>query len=127
MAENLCHLDDSDVLGASPNFYKSKVYIKGIDNILQGFYSAYENHYPIRLTPDIIWLLIVQGFAQHVNFNAERLREKFVNFKGKKKLQIIISKYHSYKQMKSKDYEDLFENLSEIIKENVGEEFDKYT
>ena len=89
---------------------------------MQGFYSAYENHYPIRLTPDIIWLLIVQGFAQHVNFNAERLREKFVNFKGKKELEIIISKYHSYKQMKSKDYEDLFENLSEKIKENVGEE-----
>ena len=121
MVENQYHLDDSDILGASPNFYTSKVYQEGI-NILQGFYSAYENHLPICLTPDIIWLLIVQGFSQHVNYNAEKLREKFVNFEGKKELEIIIPKYHSYKQMKSEDYEELFENLTEKIKENVGEE-----
>ena len=122
MVENQYYLNNYNVLGASPNFYSSKVYTKGIDNILQGFYSAYENHLPIRLTPDIIWLLIVQGFAQHVNYNAEELRQKFVNFEGKKKLEIIINKYHSYKQMKSEDYEYLFENLTEKIKENVGEE-----
>ena len=121
MVENQYHLDDSDILGASPNFYTSKVYQEGI-NILQGFYSAYENHLPICLTPDIIWLLIVQGFSQHVNYNAEKLREKFVNFEGKKELEIIIPKYHSYKQMKSEDYEELFENLTEKIKENIGEE-----
>ena len=122
MIENQYHLDNYCVLGASPNFYTSKVYTKGINNILQGFYSAYENHLPIRLTPDIIWLLIVQGFSHHVNYNSKELREKFVNFEGKKKLEIIIPKYHSYKQMKSEDYAELFENLTEKIKENVGEE-----
>ena len=122
MAENQYLLNDENVLGASPNFYKTKVYIKGISNILQGFYSAYENHLPIRLTPDIIWLLIVQGFAQHVNFNAEKLRDKFVNFENKKTLEVIISKYHSYKQMKSEDYENLFEKLTEQVKSYVGEE-----
>ena len=122
MVENQYYLDDYNVLGASPNYYTSKVFIRGINNILQGFYSAYENHLPILLTPDIIWLLIVQGFSHHVNFNTEYLREKFVNFEGKKKLEIIISKYHSYKQMKSEDYEDLFANLTEKVKEHVGEE-----
>ena len=122
MVENQYHLDNYCVLGASPNFYTSKVYIKGINNILQGFYSAYENHLPIRLTPDIIWLLIVQGFSHHVNYNAKNLREKFVNLEGKKKLEIIIPKYHSYKQMKSEDYAELLENLTEKIKENVGVE-----
>ena len=122
MANNQYLLDDYNVVGASPNFYTTKVFIRGINNILQGFYSTYENHLPIRLTPDIIWLLIIQGFANHVNYNSEELREKFVNFEGKKKLQIIISKYHSYKQMKSSDYETLFENLTEEIKSYTGEE-----
>ena len=122
MAEKQFLLNEYNVIGASPNFYTTKVYIEGVSNILQGFYSAYENHLPIRLTPDIIWLLIVQGFAHHVNFNAEYLRNRFVNFENKKKLELIISKYHSYKQMKSKDYENLFENLTEQIKENIGEE-----
>ncbi len=48
------------------------------------FYNAYENHLPICLTPYIIWLLIVQGFSQHINFNAEYYRNKFVNFENKK-------------------------------------------
>ena len=122
MVENQYLLNDSDVMGASPNFYTTKVYTKDISNILQGFYSAYENHLPIRLTPDIIWLLIVQGFAQHINFNSADLRERFVNFENKKKLEVIISKYHSYKQMKSEDYEDLFENLTEQIKAHIGAE-----
>ena len=122
MVENQYLLNDSDVMGASPNFYTTKVYTKDISNILQGFYSAYENHLPIRLTPDIIWLLIVQGFAQHINYNSEALRERFVNFENKKKLEVIISKYHSYKQMKSEDYEDLFENLTEQIKAHIGAE-----
>ena len=59
MAEKQFLLNDS-VEGASPNLYTTKVYTEGVSNILQGFYSAYENHLPIRLTPDIIWLLIVQ-------------------------------------------------------------------
>ena len=122
MAQKQFLLNKYNVVGASPNFYTTKVYTEGVSNILQGFYSAYENHLPIRLTPDIIWLLIVQGFAQHVNFNAEYLRNKFVNFENKKKLELIITKYHSYKQMKSEDYENLFENMTEQIKENIGEE-----
>ena len=122
MAKNQFLLNKYNVVGASPNFYTTKVYTKGISNILQGFYSAYENHLPIRLTPDIIWLLIVQGFAQHVNYNAEYLRNRFVNFENKKKLELIITKYHSYKQMKPEDYENLFENMAEQIKKNIGEE-----
>ena len=46
----------------------------------------------------------------------------FVNFENKKKLEVIIRKYHSYKQMKSEDYENLFENLTGQIKDYVGEE-----
>ena len=122
MAKNQFLLNKYNVVGASPNFYTTKVYTKGVSNILQGFYSAYENHLPIRLTPDIIWLLIVQGFAQHVNYNAEYLRNRIVNFENKKKLELIITKYHSYKQMKPEDYENLFENMAEQIKKNIGEE-----
>ena len=122
MVENQYLLNSDNVLGASSNFYKKKVFTKGISSILQGFYSAYENHLPIRLTPDIIWLLIVQGFAQHVNFNAEYLREKFVNFENKKTLEVIIKKYHSYKQMNSRDYENLFGDLTNQVKSYVGEE-----
>ena len=51
--------------------------------VLCGFYEAYSIHYPIRIKPDDIWLLIVQAFSNHININSESLRKMFVNFDGK--------------------------------------------
>ena len=55
---------------------------------LDGIYKAHSNHYPIRIKPDDIWLLILQSFSHHVNSNYEELREYFVNFDGKKMLNV---------------------------------------
>lgn len=49
-------------------------------------YMAYADHRCISITPDMIWLLICQGFSSHVNINTEKLRAKFVAFDDKKKL-----------------------------------------
>lgn len=49
---------------------------------------AYADHRPMSISPDMIWLLILQGFSNHVNQNNEDLRNQFVAFDGKKKLKI---------------------------------------
>lgn len=49
---------------------------------------AFSSHRPLVLTPDIFWLLIMQGLAQHVNANSEELRHMFVDHKGKRELSI---------------------------------------
>jgi len=69
---------------------------KGADSLVtfnyhsffEGMYEAYSQHRPFVLSPDMIWLLICQGFAQHVNNNAEELRKYFVDFDGK--LSLIV-------------------------------------
>jgi hypothetical protein len=38
---------------------------------LYGLYLAYAEHRPFTLSPDMIWLLILQGIANHVNFSHE--------------------------------------------------------
>lgn len=57
--------------------------------VYDGFLDAYRNHRPITISPDIIWLLIVQGFSHHVSKYAEELRPLFVNFNGKEELKLI--------------------------------------
>jgi len=47
-------------------------------------HQAYARHYPVTISPDMIWLLIAQGFASHVNQNGEEMRSYFVDFDGKK-------------------------------------------
>jgi hypothetical protein len=52
----------------------------GYHSFFDGIYHAYLEHRPVVLSPDAVWLLISQGFAQHVNANAEKLRRYFVDF-----------------------------------------------
>ncbi len=50
--------------------------------------KAYAEHRPVVLSPDDVWLCISQGFAQHVNKNAEALRDKLVFHEDKMTLKV---------------------------------------
>ena len=50
---------------------------------------AFYCHYPLRISPDIIWITILQGLAIHIDRNQESLRSKFVDFDGKEKITVI--------------------------------------
>src|SRR5262245_10640476 len=52
-------------------------------------HAAFNDHRPLVIAPDHIWLLISQGFAAHVRVNAEALRHLFVEHDGKKTIEII--------------------------------------
>ena len=61
----------SDVLDHSLDINQQLAYINSNVPVLNGFYTAHTNHYPIRIKPDDIWLLIMQAFSNHVNVNSE--------------------------------------------------------
>ena len=88
---------------------------------LSGFFYAYCNHYPLRIKPDDIWLLIVQCFSFHVNENSERLRNYFVNFKGKKNLKVKIET----PKIDKKDIEIFVEKINRELKKYVGDDIIK--
>lgn len=64
----------------------------GYHSFFSGMYQAYADHRPFVLSPDMIWLLISQGFARHVNANAENVRHHFVDFSGKLSLVVATDK-----------------------------------
>ena len=45
---------------------------------------AYFKHYPLKLSPSQIWILILQSIGIHIDQNAEKLRDKFVSHQDKK-------------------------------------------
>lgn len=96
------------VLGESPNFSPGKypnpntsvnVY-RSTGRLIQevpfqnGFVGtvmeAYNNHHKLRISPDHVWLAIVQAFNIYMNdmANAEELRDHFVMHKGKMVLNV---------------------------------------
>lgn len=58
------------------------------DNFYQCVVYAYACHKSLVLSPDMIWLLISQGFARYVNAHAEELRPKLVDHTGKMDLVV---------------------------------------
>jgi hypothetical protein len=57
----------------------------------EGFLTAFDKHYSLVLSPDMIMLLISQGIASHINENAELLRDRLVDFEGQKVLKIEMN------------------------------------
>ena len=55
-------------------------------SLIQGLVLAYKNHYPITITPDMIWILVLQGFSRFMEKYEDSVRDIFVNFEGKKEL-----------------------------------------
>lgn len=56
--------------------------------LIDGVRTAYAGHFPLVLTPDAVWLVIANGFAVHIDRNAEQLRPQLVNFDGQMTLSI---------------------------------------
>ncbi|MDP4207457.1 MAG: DUF4419 domain-containing protein [Bacteroidota bacterium] len=89
-------------------------------SFFQGMYQAYSDHRPFVLSPDMIWLLISQGFAQHVNNNAEELRKYFVDFDGK--LSLIVRNDSIILDDPNSPWEDVFPEFTKQIGKYTGNE-----
>jgi len=82
-------------------------------SFFNGMYQAYSDHRPFVLSPDMVWLLISQGFAQHVNNNSEELRKYFVNFDGK--LSLIVRNDKIKLNDPKSPWEDVFPEFTKQI------------
>ena len=110
-----------DTLGYSFNSNDEYAFINSNVPLLNGFYTAHTNHYPIRIKPDDIWLLIVQAFSNHVNSNAEKLRKYFVDFDGKKTLMVNYN-LNSIEDINKEILENFSEQINKQMKQYLGEE-----
>lgn len=82
---------------------------------------AYAEHRPLRLSPDMIWLLICQGVAQHVHANAEELRHHFVRHQGRAALEITIDSDWFHKGSPESPWPEVLELFSRSIADHIGD------
>jgi len=126
--ESILSVDENAaILGIKKKIYhcssdiKSNKYIDELDglNVIKGYYKAYVNHIPICVTPDILWMLIVQGFSRHIDLNAEKLRAKFVEFQGQKEIVVSGDEY-AIEDITKEGWERTFNEFVEQIREKMG-------
>jgi hypothetical protein len=90
-----------------------------IHAFVETFLLSYVHHLPLILSPDDVWVCIMQGFGIHVKKNAEKLRKKFVDFEGKKDL--FVRRDETCFFMKNPDWGLAFAEWAGQIKDNIGE------
>ena len=90
------------------------------NRLVGAVHTAYDQHYPLVLSTDMIWQCVAQGFAIHVNKNAEKLRHMFVEHEGKK--TIAVRRDEFVKGSPDNDWEGVFGDFSDEIRKNVGDE-----
>ena len=118
--EPVKNLITEDTIGYSFDIKRNIAFINRNVPLLNGFFQAHINHYPIRIKPDDIWLLIVQAFSNHVNANSEELRNYFVNFDGKKTLTVIYN--IDPKNVNKKILEDFSIQINKQMEKYLGKE-----
>lgn len=92
----------------------------GYHSFFYGMYQAYADHRPFVLSPDMIWLLISQGFTQHVQAKHEELRHYFVKHQGKMSL-IVSSDRVSLNNSNTEDWETIFPAFNMQIASYTGD------
>ena len=82
-------LEAISVPDTSQDAASKKLVYAGGQGFLVAALTAFAQHLPLRLSPDDIWAVIINGFARHVNDHAEELRHNFVSHQGKEKIRIF--------------------------------------
>jgi len=88
----------------------------GKDVFFKTIVRAYAEHRPLVFSPDMIWVLISQGFARYVNAHSEEMRDQLVNHTGK--MELVVQ---SDKDLLSEDadWEKMMGDFTAHINENT--------
>ncbi len=90
----------------------------GIEHgLVHAVYLAFSEHRPLVLTPDVIWIALAQGFAQHLNLHAEALRSRMVSHKGK-----VTMEASAFELVTPEDWNEVIQQWSTGIQSHVPAE-----
>lgn len=95
--------------------YTSRV-VGGVERnaLVHAVHLAFASHRPLVLSPDMVWLTLVQGFAHHVAANAEELRPRLVSHEGKKTL--VVERPDFVRGSPENPWPEVFRSFSETIR-----------
>ena len=88
----------------------------GDDNFFKCIVQAYADHRPLVLSPDMVWLIISQGFSRYVNAHAEEMRDLLVFHEGEMEL-VVNSNNNIF--LPTGDWERLLNDFSTCIANNT--------
>lgn len=78
---------------------------------------AFRMHLPLTLSPDDIWLCVMQGLGQHVSLNAEALRDRWVSHGGQHR--IVVRRDEFIRGSPDNDWAGVFSEFAARVQERT--------
>lgn len=95
--------------------------VRQMNGLVAAIDLAFINDLPLTLSPDDLWMAIVQGLSLHINENAEALRSKFVSHEGKVTLTV---RRDGFIKGETNDWPGVFHEFSDQIAEYINKKRD---
>ena len=92
------------------------LYDIGADTFYQTLLTAYAEHRPVVISPDMIWCLICQGFSHHINLDPEKYRDRMVFHQGKETLEV---RRVEPKEFTPEQWEDIIREFAQMVDEKT--------
>lgn len=103
-----------------PPQHAKQVYVNAFNNVLiQTLQECYDNHRPLVLTPDVIWLAICQGVSIHMNEKFDSL--KTIVFKSTEVIDLTVRQ--DSLQYNASSWQALVDGLANKTKEHTKDDF----
>ena len=113
--------DTIEVLMSNFNIEEESFFNEEKKSLIQGLILAYKNHYPIIISPDMIWILVLQGYSRFMDKYSEFFRNKYVNYDGKKVLE--VKKMGIFPEEATPEiWQEIIDGFINGIKKHVGNE-----
>ncbi|KAJ3445456.1 hypothetical protein M0812_11331 [Anaeramoeba flamelloides] len=87
-------------------------------------YLSFSRHYPLILTPDDIWLTVLQGFSIHINKHSKKYRKRFTQSTTKETIKVRHDRL--VKGSTSSPWHEVFPMFSKELKTRIGEEMHEF-
>jgi hypothetical protein len=118
------HVSVEKLLGTSieacDTYHTDVVEQPGFHSLIAAAHLAYHRHFPLVLSPDVLWLTLAQGLANHVNNHAEKLRPRLVPHEGKTLIQVRRDDF--VKGSPENPWPEVWPEFSLAIKKAIGAE-----
>lgn len=91
--------------------------------VMAAVHTAFAEHRPLSLSPDMIWITIMQGVARHVHNNPEQLRRRLVSHAGKQEVAFVVDGFNG--DSPESDWQLLIDGLGDSLRMTIGETYDQ--
>ncbi|EFA84905.1 hypothetical protein PPL_01898 [Heterostelium album PN500] len=84
------------------------------NSFINSCFDAYSRHHGLVIRPDDIWIAIVTQFSFYINAFSEELRNKIVDFEGKRNLDVSVNA-----SLLDAPYDEMTLKMTELIAKNI--------